>query len=78
MLTDLNPRRRSMADSSKLSQQINVKLTEQDIVDINEFITSCHADVSPGKVLRMAWRLMRKSVQEQGALGLLMKVLDEN
>lgn len=45
----------------KLTEQVNVRLSEEDVITINQF----------------ALKLMNKSIKEHGVLGLLINILDE-
>jgi hypothetical protein len=64
--------------SEKLTEQVNVKLTPQELHDINEIIISVNnIDLNNGKLLRFAWKYFKRYMDEHGALGLLLKLLDE-
>jgi hypothetical protein len=66
-----------MAASDKLTENVGVRLSEADVIEINKFIHESKQDITASKVLRISWKYLKKTIDEQGLVGVLLKLLDE-
>ena len=63
--------------SSKLCEPSSLRLSERDILRIHKFNESIGQDMPQTAVVRLALHFFLKVHEEKGAIGLLMKILDE-
>ncbi len=66
-----------MSMSDKLTEQVNVKCSENDLHFINEVIQAEGGERSAGHVYRMALKYFRIDYELLGPLGVMMKLIDK-
>lgn len=67
-----------MGEDMKKTEQVNVKLSPNDLAEINQFCQTAGLDITSGQALRMAWKFFNRAAKDNGVAGLLYKLLNEN
>ncbi len=66
-----------VGQGEKLTEQVLVRISEQDLIFINKFIQDSGGDMSPGAAFRSFLKYFKIDYQEIGPSGCLLKIMDK-